>query len=137
MPAPEDSSGTIKGATLTVPVSVPAIPRFHDGRIHQGTLTLREYTAACAQHRVAASRAADQSGNEPGPAERALVGQFTLGMREGKERKRLAEELEKKGLATIDRGTKAVEFLCGWGEVEKVLEGWWREMAGNKKDGRK
>ncbi|ELR10515.1 hypothetical protein VC83_04810 [Pseudogymnoascus destructans] len=123
-PAPDmDSSITMIAATPTASVPVPDIPRFHNGHIRQGSLSLDDYAAAFAHH-VSSIRTADQSVDKPGPAERESVGKFVRGMKKLSERIRLVEDLGKKGLASTDQQTRSVELFCGWQSVKEALEGW-------------
>ena len=123
-----DFSATIIYSTPTASDPVSNTNRLHDGRIKQGSLSLHDYTAAFARY-VTSIRAANtnQSVDETGPAEREAMIQFMLGMRENRDRRRLVEDLERAGLAVIDRGGKGVgvKFLCGWAAIEEVLgRGW-------------
>ncbi|KFX97651.1 hypothetical protein O988_04759 [Pseudogymnoascus sp. VKM F-3808] len=135
-PGTAKTSVTVTADTPTPPVPAPTIPVFRAGRIQQGALSLQEYIAACTQ-RVASIRASHQSSEARKKKERDAMVQFVLGMREGRERNRLVLELEKGEWAKIDRGTGGVEFFCGWGVVERVLEGWEKERADDEKGGRK
>lgn len=135
-PTPEmDTSATIVASTPAAPLPLPNTPRFHNGHIHQGDLSLKNYTTACAHH-VATIRAADQNLDEPGPAELDAMVKFILGMRENREMRRLVGDLKRAGWAAIDPETKAVEFYCGWRAVEEALRGW-EEKAGEGQGGRK
>lgn len=118
-----DSENTIVVETQTASVPDPNIHRFQNGNILQGSLSLEHYAAACAHH-VASIRAEGQSVDEPGPLEREAVKNFVIGMRKLKERVKLVEELEKQGLAVIDRQCNTVEFFCGWLAVKEALERW-------------
>lgn len=138
-PPPEmDSTATIIASTPTFPIPVPDTSRFDNGYIHQGGFSLQEYTDACAQH-VASIRAADQNVDEIGKTEKDAMVKFVFGMRENRERKRLAEDMEKAGWAVIDRGGKGagVKFLCGWAVVEEVLRGWEKRKVGDAGRGSK
>ncbi|KFY53624.1 hypothetical protein V496_07427 [Pseudogymnoascus sp. VKM F-4515 (FW-2607)] len=132
-PVPDmDSTVTIIASTPIIPVPDPNICRFDNGHIHQGGLGLQEYVAACSQH-VASIRATDQNVDEPGKAEKDAMVKFVFGMRENRERKRLAEDMEKAGWAVIDRGGEGagVKFLCGWAVMEEVLRGWEKGKTGD------
>lgn len=123
-PAPDmDSSITMIAATPTASVPVHDIPRFHNGHIRQGSLSLDDYAATFAHH-LASIRTADQSVGEVEPAEREAVGKFVLGVKKASDRIRLVQDLEKKGLATTDQQTRSVELFCGWQDVKEALEGW-------------
>ncbi|OBT73581.1 hypothetical protein VF21_07649 [Pseudogymnoascus sp. 05NY08] len=124
-----DTSATIMDTTPTASVSLPTIPYFQSGRICQDALSLEEYATRYAHH-VASSSATGQSVDWARQAEREAVKVFVLGMREVEERVQLVEDLEKEGLAAIDRQMKTVEFYCGWEAVKEALEGWKkRKMA--------
>lgn len=118
-----DSETTIVVETQTVSVPDPYIHRFQNGNIRQGSLSLEHYAAACAHH-VASIRAEGQTVDEPGPPEREAVKNFVIGMKKLKQRVKLVEELEKQGLAAIDRQCNSVEFFCGWLAVKEALERW-------------
>ncbi|KFY55279.1 hypothetical protein V497_07103 [Pseudogymnoascus sp. VKM F-4516 (FW-969)] len=64
-PGTAKTSVTVTADTPTPPVPAPTIPVFRAGRIHQGALSLHEYTAACTQ-RVASIRVSHQSSEEGG-----------------------------------------------------------------------
>ncbi|KFY24520.1 hypothetical protein V493_05190 [Pseudogymnoascus sp. VKM F-4281 (FW-2241)] len=135
-PSEMNTSATIFAATAIV--LVPA-PHFHNGHIHQGTMTLQDYTAAYAHH-LSSIRAADagESVNVSGPAEREAIVKFIRGMRENRDRRRITEDLETARLAVIDRSRKevGVKFLCGWAVVEEVLGGWEKRGSGEGMEGR-
>lgn len=84
---------------------------------------------------MASIRAADQSVDKHGPAERDAMVKFVLGMRENREMRRLVGDLKRAGWAVIDPKTKAVEFFCGWRAVEEALKGW-EAKAGDGLGGR-
>lgn len=88
---------------------------------------------------MASIRAADQNVDETGKAEKDAMVKFVFGMRENRERKRLAEDMEKAGWAVIDRGGKGagVKFLCGWAVMEEVLRGWEKGKVGDAGGGSK
>lgn len=133
-----DFLATIIHSTPTASDPVSNTNRLHDGRIKQGSLSLHDYTAAFARY-VTSIRAANtnQSVDEIGTAEREAMIQFILGMRENRDRRRLVEDLERAGLAVIDRGGKGVKFLCGWAAIEEVLGGRDNRRAGREEEGNK
>ncbi|OBT66678.1 hypothetical protein VE03_03977 [Pseudogymnoascus sp. 23342-1-I1] len=140
-PAPDmDSSATIIASTPAVTVPPLSIPRFDDGHIRQGDLTLKEYTAACAHH-VASIRATDanQGTGEPGPGEKEAIVKFITGMRENREKRQLAKDLEEGGWVVFQRGAMRVgtKILCGWAVIEEVLGGWENKKAGDERGERK
>ncbi|OBT84286.1 hypothetical protein VE02_07630 [Pseudogymnoascus sp. 03VT05] len=131
-----DTSATIMDTTPTALPPVRSTSSFHSSHICQDTLSLEDYTTRYAHH-VASIRATGQSVDGARQIELEGIKLFVLGMRKLKEREKLVEDLEKEGLALIDRKMETVEFYCAWEDVQEALEGWKKRRVGEEGGKRK